>query len=232
VSLFIANPIHVACDSRPCRYPKRKAGNPKVLGGWFSSLYRTTAIMPNKKSSFVPLAHPRPSAPRGLDILCAELLKEADRRSAQPPREPAGRFSVGLAERRYPDGAAKLILWIVPNWSAHRPVTLAAPSGPNWCICAQRSPTREQATVTWTPQRWMSPTQGPVTEHCRESRLDGAPRFAEERSSPDQIGALFGATKNGAESCLTMTPAKTISRAVTAFKGLTDKGLTKGSGRG
>jgi phage terminase large subunit-like protein len=56
--------------------------------------------------------------------------------------------------------------------------------------------------------------------------------FAEERSSPDQIGALFGATKNGAESCLTMTPAKTISRAVTAFKGLTDKGLTKGSGRG
>jgi hypothetical protein len=107
VSLFIANPIHVACDSRPCRYPKRKAGNPKVLGGWFSSLYRTTAIMPNKKSSFVPLAHPRPSAPRGLDILCAELLKEADRRSAQPPREPAGRFSVGLAERRYPDGAAK-----------------------------------------------------------------------------------------------------------------------------
>jgi hypothetical protein len=61
VSVFIANPIHRGLRFHPQRYPKRKGGNPKALAGWFSGMYRATAIMPNKESSLAPLAHPRAS---------------------------------------------------------------------------------------------------------------------------------------------------------------------------
>jgi hypothetical protein len=82
-----------------------------------------------------------------------------------------------------------LILWTFPNWSAHRPVTLALRRGGQ--TGSPRGYMRSTIHNEGTGDGDMDAVEtdvahaSAVTEHCRESRLDGASRFAEERSSPD-----------------------------------------------
>jgi hypothetical protein len=118
---------------------------------------------------------------------------------------------LGLAERRYADGAASRSPWIFPPPVSPRGARpLAAPSGPNRRATSMRSTMHlrsneraeerwtgfnclhclvhadgaryrdgdggcrnaGQATVTWMPQRWMSPARAPAS---RPRHRDCAP---------------------------------------------------------
>jgi hypothetical protein len=102
------------------------------------------------------------------------------------------------------------------------------------------SASRRSSQLIWTIRTRISTPTGNIGCDVpgRMSCAMSIDKRRSSRSPPSDVASrsarAIGSAqlKEWSEPCLTMTHTKTIARAVTASKGLTDKGLTKGSGRG